>query len=70
MKKTVTFRMNEEIVILINELAVEYETTKVHIVENAVKTYANLKKFHNKDLLKFIGKIDKNDIKKMRAMIL
>jgi predicted transcriptional regulator len=69
MKKMITFRMNEDVVVLIEELAKEYETTKVHIVENAVKTYANLKKFHNKDLLKFLGKIDKNDVKKIKALL-
>jgi predicted transcriptional regulator len=69
MKKLVTFRINEDVVVLIDELAREYETTKVHIVENAVKTYANLKKFHNKDLLKFLGKIDKNDVKKIRTLL-
>jgi predicted transcriptional regulator len=69
MKKTVTFRINEDVLILINELAKEYETTKVHIVENAIKTYANIKKFKNKDLLKYIGKIDKNDLKKIRKML-
>jgi predicted transcriptional regulator len=69
MKKLVTFRINEDVVVLIEELAKEYETTKVNIVENAVKTYANLKKFHNKDLLKFLGKIDKNDVKKIKALL-
>jgi predicted transcriptional regulator len=69
MKKMITFRMNEDVIVLIEELAKEYETTKVHIVENAVKTYANLKKFHNKDLLKFLGKIDKNDVKKIKALL-
>ncbi|GAB6073575.1 hypothetical protein [Nautilia lithotrophica] len=69
MKKMITFRMNEDVVVLIEELAKEYETTKVHIVENAVKTYANFKKFHNKDLLKFLGKIDKNDVKKIKALL-
>jgi len=69
MKKLITFRMNEDVAVLIEELAKEYETTKVHIVENAVKTYTNLKKFHNKDLLKFLGKIDKNDVKKIKALL-
>ena len=69
MKKVVTFRMNEDTVILIEELAKEYETTKVIVVENAIKTYANLKKFHSKDLLKFVGKIDKNDIKKIKGVL-
>jgi len=68
-KKLVTYRMNNDIVVLINELANEYQTTKVHIVENAVRTYASLKKFHNKDLLKFIGKIDKNEIKKIKKVL-
>ena len=69
MKKMVTFRMNEDVLLLIDELAKEYETTKVHIVENAVKTYANLKKFKNKDLLKYVGKIEEKDLKKMRKNI-
>lgn len=69
MKKLITFRMNEDVVVLIEELSNEYETTKVHILENAVKTYASLKKFHNKDLLRFLGKIDKKDIKKMKSVL-
>jgi predicted transcriptional regulator len=69
MKKIVTFRLDEDVLLLIDELAKEYETTKVHIVENAVKTYANLKKFKNKDLLKYVGKIDKNDLKKIRKSL-
>ena len=69
MKKTVTFRLNEEVLILIDHLAKEYDTTKTHIIENAVKTFANLKKFHNKDILKFAGKIDSKDIKKMKGIL-
>jgi len=69
MKKLVTFRINEDVLVLIESLAKEYETSKVHIVENAIKTYANLKKFKNKDLLKFLGKIDEKDIKKMRSLL-
>jgi predicted transcriptional regulator len=61
--------MNEDIIVLIEELAREYKTTKVHIVENALKTYVNIKKFKNKDMLKFLGKIDKNDIKKMKGVL-
>jgi predicted transcriptional regulator len=69
MKKIVTFRLNKDVLLLIDELSKEYETTKVHIVENAIRTYANLKKFKNKDLLKYVGKIDKNDLKKIRKSL-
>jgi predicted transcriptional regulator len=69
MKKMITFRMEEDVIILLETLAKEYDTTKVHIVENAIKTYANIKKFKNKDLLKYIGKIDKKDLKSFRKII-
>jgi len=61
MKKIVTFRVDEDVIILLQNLAKEYDTSKVHILENAIRNYANIKKFKKKDLLKFAGKLDKKD---------
>ncbi|NPA87609.1 hypothetical protein [Caminibacter pacificus] len=66
MKKLVSFRIEEETLLLLEMLAKEYDTTKVHILENAIKTYANIKKFKKKDLMKFCGKLSKEDVKAFR----
>jgi len=69
MKKILTFRMEEESINLIEILSKEYETTKVRILENAIKNYALSKRFRKKDLLKFIGKISDKDLKKINEVI-
>ena len=69
MKKILTFRIEEESVNLIDILSKEYETTKVSILENAIKNYALSKRFRKKDLLKFIGKISDKDLKKINEVI-
>ena len=58
MKKLISFRLDSEVLALIEILSKEYEIPKVKVVENAIKQYAKIKSFHKKDLIKFIGKVE------------
>ena len=69
MKKIVSFRLDEDLIFMLEVLAQEYETTKVHILENAIKNYVTVKKFKKKNLMKFYGKLDKKDVKKFKELI-
>jgi predicted transcriptional regulator len=55
MKRAVNLRLDESIIITLNQLANELNTTKTEVVEKALKLFSKTKQKEKNDLLEFAG---------------
>jgi predicted transcriptional regulator len=55
MKRAVNLRLDESIIIILNQLANELNTTKTEVVEKALKLFSITKQKEKNDLLEFAG---------------
>jgi len=69
MKRAVNIRLEESIIILLNQLSQEFETTKTDIIEKALKMFSKEKTEHKNDLLQFAGKLNSIEANKMLVSI-
>jgi predicted transcriptional regulator len=55
MKRAVNLRLEESMILTLNQLANELNTTKTEVVEKALQLFAKNKQKKQNDLLKFAG---------------
>ena len=65
MKKAVNLRLDESVILILNQLSKEFNTTKTEIVENALKLFSKTKQKEQNKLLQFAGILKENEAKKM-----
>jgi len=69
MKKAVNLRLEERIIVLLNNLSDEFQTTKTEIVEKAIERFSiENRKRHNR-LMDFAGKLGSKDADNMLKAI-
>jgi len=61
MKRAVNLRLEESIILTLNQLANELNTTKTEIIEKALKLFAKRNQQKQNDLLQFAGILKNNE---------
>ena len=61
MKRAVNLRLEESIILTLNQLANELNTTKTEIIERALKLFAKRNQQKQNDLLQFAGILKNNE---------
>lgn len=61
MKRAVNLRLDESIVMMLNNLASEFNTTKTEVVQNALKLLSKTKQKEQNELLQFAGILKNTD---------
>jgi len=61
MKRAVNLRLEESIILTLNQLANELNTTKTEVIEKALKLFAKKNKQKQNDLLQFAGILKNNE---------
>ena len=61
MKRAVNVRLEESIIVTLNQLADELNTTKTDVIEKALKLFSKKNQKKQNDLLKFAGILKNNE---------
>ena len=61
MKRAVNLRLEESIILTLNQLANELNTTKTEVIEKALKLFAKTKQKEQNNLLQFAGILKNNE---------
>jgi len=61
MKRAVNLRLEEGIILTLNQLADELNTTKTEVVEKALKLFSKTKQKEQNNLLQFAGILKNNE---------
>ncbi len=69
MKRAVNLRLEENVIVTLNQLADELQTTKTEIVESAIRFFSKKNGKKQSNLLQFAGKLSKNESDKMLSAI-
>jgi hypothetical protein len=69
MRKAVNIRLDENIVLTLEQLSKEFNTTKTDIIEKAIKFFSQKNTTPQNDLLEFAGIIDKKVAQNMCDII-
>jgi len=69
MKRAVNLRLEESVIITLNQLSEELHTTKTDIIEKAISFFSKQNNIQQNQLLKFAGKLKKNDADAMLQTI-
>jgi len=69
MKKAVNLRLDEHIVVMLNELSEEFHTTKTEIVERAIKRFSKESGKRRERLRDFAGSLNDKDAEGMLRSI-
>jgi predicted transcriptional regulator len=69
-KRPVNLRLDENIIVTLNQLANELNTTKTEVVERALKLFSKTKQKERNQLLEFAGILKNHDANKMLNDIL
>ena len=69
MKKAVNLRLEERIIVLLNNLSNEFHTTKTEIVEKAIEKFSKESKRQHNRLMAFAGTLSDKEADKMLDMI-
>jgi len=65
MKKAINLRLDESIILALNQLANEFHTTKTEIVEESLKLFSKIKQKERNELLQFAGILKNNEATKL-----
>jgi len=65
MKRAVNLRLDESIIVTLNQLANELDITKTQVIEKALKFFQKTKQKQKNDLLQFAGILKNNEANKM-----
>ncbi len=65
MKRAVNLRLEESMILTLNQLADELNTTKTDIVEKAIKLFSKTKQKKQNNLLEFAGILKSSEADKM-----
>jgi predicted transcriptional regulator len=69
MKRAVNIRLEENVIITLNQLSEELHTTKTDIIEKAINFFSKQNNIQHNQLLNFAGKLKKNDADTMLQTI-
>jgi hypothetical protein len=69
MKKAVNLRLEERVIVLLNQLSEEFHTTKTEIVEKALERFSNESRKKKNHLMMFAGKLGSKDAEAMLQAI-
>jgi hypothetical protein len=69
MKRAVNLRLDESIILTLNQLTEELHSTKTEVIENAIKLFSKHKQLKQSELLEFAGTLKCRDADVMIADI-
>ncbi len=69
MKRAVNIRLEENVIITLNQLSEELHTTKTDIIEKAISFFSKQNNIQHNQLLDFAGKLKKSDADTMLQTI-
>jgi len=69
MKRAVNLRLEENVIITLNQLSEELHTTKTDIIEKAISFFSKQNNIQHNQLLNFAGKLKKSDTDTMLQTI-
>ena len=69
MKRAVNLRLEENVIITLNQLSEELQTTKTDIIEKAINFFSKQNNIQHNQLLDFAGKLKKSDADTMLQTI-
>ncbi len=69
MKRAVNLRLEENVIITLNQLSEELHTTKTDIIEKAISFFSKQNNIQHNQLLNFAGKLKKSDADTMLQTI-
>ena len=61
MKRAVNLRLEENVIVTLNQLSEELHTTKTEIIEKAISFFSQQNHLKHNQLLQFAGKLKSND---------
>ena len=65
MKRAVNLRLDENIIMTLNQLSEELHTTKTDVIEKAIEFFSKQNDLQHHQLLQFAGKLKNSDAEKM-----
>ena len=65
MKRAVNLRLDESVIITLNQLTEELHTTKTEVIEKAISLFSKQNHLKQNQLLKFAGKLKATDADNM-----
>ena len=69
MKRAINLRLEENVIVTLNQLSEELHTTKTDIVEKAINFFSKQNNIKQNQLLSFAGKLKKSDADAMLQAI-
>ena len=70
MKRAVNLRLEESVIITLNQLTEELNTTKTEVIEKAINFFSKQNNLRQNELLQFAGKLKSNDAENMLQTII
>ena len=69
MKRAVNLRLEESVIVTLNQLTEELHTTKTEVIEKAISLFSKQNHLKQNQLLQFAGKLKSNDANNMLKSI-
>jgi hypothetical protein len=69
MKRAVNLRLEESVIVTLNQLTEELHTTKTEVIEKAISLFSKQNNLKQNQLLQFAGKLKSNDADNMLQSI-
>ena len=69
MKRAVNLRLEENVIVTLNQLSEELHTTKTEVIEKAISFFSKQNNLKHNQLLQFAGKLKSNDADNMLQSI-
>jgi hypothetical protein len=69
MKRAVNLRLDESVIVTLNQLTEELHTTKTDVIEKAINFFSKQNNLKHNQLLEFAGKLKSNDAEYMLQSI-
>ena len=69
MKRAVNLRLEESVIITLNQLSQELHTTKTEVIEKAIEFFSKQNNLKSNELLEFAGKLKNSDADNMLQTI-
>ena len=69
MKRAVNLRLEESVIVTLNQLTEELHTTKTEVIEKAISLFSKQNNLKHNQLLQFAGKLKNNDADSMLQAI-
>jgi len=70
MKRAVNLRLEESVIVTLNQLTEELHTTKTEVIEKAISFFSKQHNLKQNQLLQFAGKLKNNDTENMLESII